>query len=185
MSNSNAVIVKCKYCGREFTTDARHPHATCCGSLECRRAAARYYAKRHYQTLKTLYASREERSDPYHRMLDRKKAERRKRLLSSTAAEASSAPPPPRNLPPRIRLVSMELLCTVLEMVFGFINATADPDENRHCLLVNLERASLLHDCPAHQTEMRNLIELFHAHFPHICPSAHGGAPQVCSTHPS
>lgn len=185
MTERNAVIAKCKYCGREFTTDVRHPHASCCGSVECRRAADRQNSRRHYQTLKLLYASRPGRSDPYHSMLDRKKAERQKRLHSSTAAESAPAPTPPRNLPPRIHLVSTDLLCTVLEMVFSFINATADPDENRRCLLVNLERAALLHDSPVQLTEMRNFIELFHAHFPHICPSAHGGAPHVCSTHPS
>jgi len=185
MANSNTVIAKCKYCGREFTTDVRHPHASCCGSLECQRVAARDYSKRHYSSLRSLYASCTGRSDPYHRMLDRKKKERQKRQQVHLPISSASIPSSSAGVSPRTRPVSTHLLFSVLEMVFSFINATADPDENHRCLLVNLERAARQNDSPGHLTEMRNFIELFHVQFPHICSSVHGCVPQVCSSSPS
>jgi len=183
--NNNTVIAKCKYCGCEFTTDARHPNASCCGSLECRRAAARKCSKSHYDRIKTLYASNSKTPDPYHQMLDRKKSERRKRLQNSQPTRSAPISPSAAGVPPRMRPVSSLLLLIMLEMLIGFICPASDPDENRRCLLHNLERAAQLHDSPLFRTEMRNFMEFIHAQFPHFRPSDQDTVPHACSTFPS
>ena len=91
---SRQVTCTCKHCHAEFTTDSRHPHASCCGSPECRRAASRERSRRHYWNLKS------HNPRAYGEMLARKKAERRRRReLALSGAVAARPLPPPRVSP--------------------------------------------------------------------------------------
>ena len=114
LKKTKTVLCRCRYCGRDFLADSRHPHASCCGDAECVRAAGRGRSRLYYRRLK--------RNNPaaHAAMLDRKRREKALRKARK-ALSAAGAPSPAKGAPPQCGGASSWLVFMSLAVLAGAV----------------------------------------------------------------
>ena len=134
LKKTKTVLCRCRYCGRDFLADSRHPHASCCGDAECVRAAGRERSRLYYRRLKANNPA------AYAAMLARKKREKALRKARQ-ASSAGGAPSPAKVAPPQCGSAGSWLVFAALAVLAEAASGAGDRREGAEWLAKGLLEA--------------------------------------------